>query len=140
MPECHYGNEEYEELLDLDELQELYKNKDQYRLVPIKKILLELVLCKKNNSQPEFQTYFITDGFFVKIGRAYSVENRLKALQTGNPNRLRIVLTVDSDVENLFHTCFKNYRRVCEWFDLPKGYLDIVIKICEENGLNYKDC
>jgi hypothetical protein len=59
----------------------------------------------------------------VKIGVATdSVNKRLKELQTGNPNKLKILKSVFVDnpfeVEKNYHTLFKTKRINGEWFDI----------------------
>ena len=139
MTECPDSIEGLQELYALEELQEMYEDKGTHTLVPFKNITLKCCICPKPERPPEFKTYFITDGVFLKIGKSYNVDLRLKVLQTGNPTKLKVVFIVNSDVESLFHTHFKDFRCVCEWFALPEDYLDIVKAICNNNKLTYKE-
>ncbi|MDA5279908.1 GIY-YIG nuclease family protein [Streptomyces sp. Isolate_45] len=68
------------------------------------------------------QTYLIAmDGHdAVKIGRTNQPPlQRLAALQTGNPSRLEVVLTVDGDWEGTLHHALRESRLSGEWFWLP---------------------
>lgn len=68
----------------------------------------------------------------VKIGYTSKVpESRLKSIQTGHPERLHILWSVEGDMalEFSLHERFKDYRTVGEWFDF--GDLDPVAAIRE---------
>jgi uncharacterized protein YozE (UPF0346 family) len=63
------------------------------------------------------QTYFISNGTHVKIGRTYKpVEKRLAALQTASHLPLEILLIFDGDREKEFHLKFDAHRTSGEWF------------------------
>lgn len=56
---------------------------------------------------------------FIKIGKTYgSVENRIKQLQTGSPDILKVIgLTFEPESsEDSLHEKFKCYRAHGEWF------------------------
>lgn len=69
--------------------------------------------------------YFITDDHgHIKIGKADDVSERLLELQTGNPFRLRVLLSVilaskrDAfSLESELHKMFEDYRLEGEWFE-----------------------
>ena len=72
--------------------------------------------------------YIITDGEYVKIGQATNIEKRLASLQCGNPRKLSILQTIQTDDMNLtehsLHWWFKDYRIQGEWFDLASVFLN----------------
>lgn len=75
--------------------------------------------------------YFITDGEYVKIGKASCVVNRLKSLQTGNARRLRVLYVYEGgyDVERIMHKIFKNYRvDTSEWFRINESHIYEILK------------
>ncbi len=63
-------------------------------------------------------TYFIQGHPLtpVKIGRARNVASRLASLQTGTPNELRVLLTLEGDREAELHAMFSAWRTRGEWF------------------------
>ena len=69
--------------------------------------------------------YFITDDHgHIKIGKADDVGERLFELQTGNPFKLRVLLSViltskrDAfSLEKELHKIFRDYRLEGEWFE-----------------------
>ncbi len=69
--------------------------------------------------------YFITDSHgHIKIGKTDDVVKRLSELQTGNPFKLSIILTImlktieDAfSLENALHRKFKDYQLEGEWFE-----------------------
>lgn len=65
--------------------------------------------------------YFITDGNYIKIGKADDVGQRLIQLQTGNPNKLSILYSMigEYDLEKTIHDFYKDYRVEGEWFNIP---------------------
>ena len=54
----------------------------------------------------------------IKIGRSKNPEKRLKQLQTGNPNRLKLIATFKGQgwKEKLIHEDLKRWRKKGEWF------------------------
>ncbi len=54
----------------------------------------------------------------IKIGRSKYPKKRLKQLQTGNPNKLKIIATFDNEgwKEKILHERLKNFRLEGEWF------------------------
>lgn len=68
--------------------------------------------------------YFISDGEFVKIGKAKDVNRRVRELQTANPRKLTILKVIECkdektafDLEHFFHQQFKLFKCKGEWFD-----------------------
>ena len=78
--------------------------------------------------------YFIKGGDFVKIGKSYSPEKRIKELQTGNPYKLELLKTIKECSEggefeeSDLHAKFKKYRVEGEWFE----YSDEIKKFIED--------
>jgi hypothetical protein len=67
--------------------------------------------------------YFILDrkSRAVKIGLAADVSDRLKSLQTGNPNKLEIIAALripSTKIEKQIHNLLKAYKISGEWFSL----------------------
>ena len=56
----------------------------------------------------------------IKIGIAYDVHSRVKQLQTGNPNKLKIEWFEEkynaSKLESYLHSIYSEYRELGEWF------------------------
>ena len=83
--------------------------------------------------------YVLTDGTHYKIGYALSPESRVKALQTGNANVLRIVGILndaDQGVEDHLHLRFAHKR--CpgggEWFNLDQTDLQTIFERTENEN------
>lgn len=66
--------------------------------------------------------YFITDGEYVKIGTTKNLNKRLKALQTSNPKKLKVLYAFTTDwpytIESGLHKNCKNKHVRCEWYDI----------------------
>lgn len=84
-----------------------------------------------DDEHPSAWVYLITDGNFVKIGVADNISNRLRGIQTGNPNRCYVICAIpckDSksafSLEKKLHTEYGLRRKCGEWFDLLY-YLDL---------------
>jgi hypothetical protein len=67
--------------------------------------------------------YAITDGSMHKVGKAVSLQKRMKQLQTGNASQLRVVCfcRVRDDreayeLESAVHKSLRKYRVAGEWF------------------------
>lgn len=61
-----------------------------------------------------------------KIGRAQNVETRRKQLQTGCPDELELVGTIEGDaarIETDLHQMFSEYRTTGEWFEFEDPWL-----------------
>ena len=82
--------------------------------------------------------YFITDGRYVKIGKANSIRERLATLQTGSPLPLILSYALECTtgqeaciIEKHYHSKFGTYRMCGEWFDLPVGLLGSIQEIVD---------
>ena len=55
----------------------------------------------------------------IKIGRSRHPQKRLKQLQTGNPNKLRLIKSFEGQGwrEGFLHERLKEFRLEGEWFD-----------------------
>ena len=83
------------------------------------------------------RVYFIRCNEYVKIGvTCLPPDDRLKALQIGNPYELSIELLVDGghDVEGELHDMFSAARVRGEWFRAPP---EEVTYMLESNGVTY---
>lgn len=71
---------------------------------------------------PNEVVYFLRAGPFVKIGRTISLDERLKALQTGCPFPIHVHATVPggSKLERILHIRFARLRRYGEWFSFTE--------------------
>lgn len=85
--------------------------------------------------------YFITDGTFTKIGKADDVNKRLRELQTGNPKKLSVKLSIEGDEveEKKLHQIFNRRRMVGEWFiidfDYDEEFIEEIIDIKFSNKI-----
>lgn len=75
--------------------------------------------------KPKAFVYFISDGKFVKIGKAINVVKRLQELQTSNANELTLICKIPcksadaaTEAEGRLHSFYSSYRVRGEWFDL----------------------
>jgi hypothetical protein len=97
---------------------------------------------KRGRRKPSGFIYFIQGqcGGAIKIGYSKKPELRLKELQTGYPDTLRILLMVPGNEtdEAAFHTMFADFRLKGEWFK-PDPYIvnklkEIAAKIQQGGG------
>ena len=74
---------------------------------------------------PPMNTYVIGQmgTRMVKIGKTVNVPSRLRELQTGNPNRLRVMRVIPFDCERRMHMRFAHLRRSGEWFEFRREML-----------------
>jgi hypothetical protein len=68
------------------------------------------------------QTYFISNGQAVKIGRAKDARQRLAALQIASPTPLYLLFVLEGDHEKLYHTRYAVHRLHGEWFAFGCGF------------------
>lgn len=77
------------------------------------------------------------DSYKIGITKLNCQEKRLKILQTGNPNELELICSVNCEfpirTEAMLHRHFKKYHLLNEWYELPN---DEVIKF-EETCKHY---
>ena len=74
----------------------------------------------KHRQDGQIWTYIATDlSHTYKIGKSNDIEKRISDLAIGNPN-LRLVFTIQADVESRLHTTFKDKNYFGEWFYLSK--------------------
>tara|TARA_Y100000361_G_C11161446_1_gene347661 strand:- start:6437 stop:6835 length:399 start_codon:yes stop_codon:yes gene_type:complete len=68
--------------------------------------------------------YMITDGSYIKIGKANDIDRRIRELQTGNPKKLEILHVFECDegeantLEKQIHSDFACLRVHGEWFSM----------------------
>lgn len=60
--------------------------------------------------------YFIKSGDFIKIGKSTDPNERLKHLQIGNPEKLKLIATSAVVPEKSFHDMLSEHRVTGEWF------------------------
>lgn len=83
-----------------------------------------------------------TDQPPYKVGIAKNPEHRLKALQTGHPQPLRIIHKIPTDakrthlLEAAMHRNMRHHRMTGEWFDMP---LDKLLLEVEHVMIRYED-
>ena len=90
--------------------------------------------------------YFIREECYngkTKIGYSVNPESRVKGLQTGNSNKLKIVgvlVAATQQTEKELHSYFYSKRVTGEWFDITNGDIDDACKkysnIYKYNNLN----
>jgi hypothetical protein len=82
--------------------------------------------------------YLIQCNEFVKIGISYDVEERLSALQTGNPYPLAILDSFEfadaGYIEGILHRKFADARVQGEWFRLTNARLKELTEICQSHN------
>lgn len=88
--------------------------------------------------RPESYVYVLqseTAGTPIKVGIARDVKARIATLQTGNPQRLRLLHVVPGDhvLEWNFHRRLRSGHVLGEWFDGPavKSFLGFVAKLAD---------
>mgnify|MGYP003298784138 CR=1 FL=1 len=103
----------------------IYTNMSPFFLIKTKKEEIEL------KNKPKSYVYLVSDGEYIKIGKATNIANRLNGIQTGNPRKCQVLAAIPcksgnsaSVLENYLHTQYAKFRREGEWFDLL-GYIDI---------------
>ena len=96
----------------------------------------------EESANPKKQIYFIFqegDENRCKIGKSKDVNDRVKQLQTGNPDKLYVYRTVEgyTSEENEIHKML-NHLRIdkSEWFYLNKQQLDHIL---DYHYLSYKE-
>jgi hypothetical protein len=84
----------------------------------------------------DFMIYFVqdSDNLHIKIGYAADSEGRIASLQTGNPNKLILLLEIDGDraAETEFHRRHAEHRVAGEWFRPSPG---LILEILEKKRL-----
>lgn len=81
-------------------------------------------LTRKRNDKI---VYLIKAGKYAKIGKTTldSLDNRVSALQVGNPEELKLLAVIDgySDVEEALHAKYSEFKVRGEWFLFQKEML-----------------
>jgi len=73
------------------------------------------------------QTYFISDGTLVKIGKSENAEARLLHFQTSHAQHLKLLLVLSEDREQELHKKFAAYHKRGEWFWLSNDIEDFIV-------------
>ena len=76
------------------------------------------------------------EGGPIKIGRASDPSSRMAELQTGNPERLRLIANVcwPPEIEKCLHKFLDHHRLVGEWFRASEEVLWVVEKMHDEDA------
>ena len=81
----------------------------------------------------KYGTYFIKCNEFIKIGKASSIEDRLRALQTANPYKLELLKWVaDTNIESAIHHKFRHLKARNggkDWYTITPALLDFVAEL-----------
>ena len=84
--------------------------------------------CNKRKTTKSNIVYLVQCGYFLKIGIAHQskMNQRLNALQVGNPFELRLLSTIKGEEkeEKLLHLKYKDLLVRGEWFHLSREILD----------------
>lgn len=84
------------------------------------------------------------DNMMYKIGvtKSDNINNRIKKLQTGNGNEIRLIHSFQSiepfKMEKVLHSKFALERESGEWFLLSKQQVDSFLDECERIEKNFK--
>lgn len=78
------------------------------------------------------ETYILTNGIAVKIGKSRDSKRRLVSLQTSSPYKLKMVAIFEEDIEKTLHIRFKDHRMSGEWFSME--ILSLYNWICSQIG------
>jgi hypothetical protein len=85
--------------------------------------------------------YFVQgeNGGPIKIGYTKDIAERIRALQTGYPDTLKLLLAIPGNVakEQLLHLEFKEYRLHGEWFKPVKKVLDKIAELEAKFGTSF---
>ena len=83
--------------------------------------------------------YLIEDSsnWLYKIGvTKHSPISRLKKLQTGNPNTLKLISQFETPypfrLESILHNRYKQYQVLNEWYELPLDVVNSFNEICND--------
>ena len=70
------------------------------------------------------------EGNYYKIGVTENIENRIKGLQTGNPEKLICEYIIEGNIEEekRLHEKFAEYKKEGEWFEFNKRIKAKVVK------------
>ena len=87
-------------------------------------------------NRESIKLYFIQEGMRgpIKIGLSKDPQERLKALQTGNSKKLRMLWYIEPktlEVESILHKAFDEHRICGEWFYPNGDLLNLILEtIC----------
>lgn len=65
----------------------------------------------------------------IKIGKANQVYKRLQTLQTGSPEKLRVLMMLPTNAEKTYHIQFADSRVHGEWFQPSDALLSFIREV-----------
>lgn len=83
------------------------------------------------------QTYFISDGTRLKVGKSRNPVERLAQLQTASSKKLTLLVTLDGDYELAFHGIFRDARTQGEWFEIDWRLKEFLTLTTNDERLNF---
>lgn len=96
-------------------------------------------LSDKNYLERPHCIYFLEGAGMIKIGRARNLTQRIRAIQTMSPVRLRLIGSMpgDGNDEREIHRKFSHLRGHGEWFRASQEIYDFVMKYSFERWVTY---
>lgn len=71
-----------------------------------------------------------------KIGVTKNLKKRLRNLQTGNSNQIKVKYIYETEfpfrIEQMLHNKFSEYNELNEWYNLPKQIVDNFDEYCNK--------
>ena len=114
-------------------LKEYYLNIDSANKI----LNYEKFATKKQNKKSK--TYIIRGSAnkLIKIGMSIDVDKRMRILEMQGGQTVKIQLVIDGNIEGALHRKFAKHRKIGEWFKLSVEYLNEIIALCDERGIEY---
>lgn len=110
-----------------------------------------MIIFKDEEVKPQKDyVYIIADQHnYIKVGISKNPNKRIKSLQTGHPDTLKLIFTEEFEctrkhllnIEKLIHRDLrlKNYKKRGEWFNVPETDLEDIKSIIRYNRIRYED-
>lgn len=77
--------------------------------------------------------YLVRAGKYYKIGVARKLKDRVKTLQTSNPEKVSVIIAAlfkdYGKIEKDLHTCFFGKNMIGEWFELTGEDLRFIVNV-----------
>ena len=110
---------------------------NNFKTVTEKQILKNTGWHKRKNFKykEKYLYFFVSELGRTKIGQAINVEHRRKSIEMQSGMKIKILNAIENcaNYETILHKKFKDFKHICEWFNLDCFQVDKIIKLNKEN-------
>ena len=98
--------------------------------------ILSYMQSSRKERDENYKTYLVLNQItkLYKIGKSVRVSERVNELSNSSGVSLKAIYVCDHDIEEMLHKKYAKFRKVGEWFALPKSAVEEVVEVMKTHG------